>query len=233
MAVKKKTIQRKRKTYKRGPTNRGGVVVPYTSHAVIKGPNPIADQYQCTLTYSQEFTLTSTLGVSNNYVWRANSVYDVNYTSGSILQPRCFDQLSALYHRYMVTGVSYEIDFIPKYTNGVGAALSVTPHTTILTGTPIEHREAQFNKFCIVGIPNASGQRKLQGSLSVSKLFGVGYIRPRDEQYTGPVTDNPSKVGYINVSLQAIDQSTTVALEMVTRLRYNTIFYDRKLPAAS
>lgn len=83
----------KRKTSKAPITNRGfRLVSPYYSFPM---------QYQNKMRYAEVFTRSFTGGASTNYAFRANSLYDPNYTDTGN-QPLYFDQLTAIYDHFTV-----------------------------------------------------------------------------------------------------------------------------------
>lgn len=58
--------------------------------------------------YVDQFSIDPSTGLSNNYYFRANSIYDPNYT-GTGSQPSGHDEWSAFYKRYTVLGSKIKV----------------------------------------------------------------------------------------------------------------------------
>lgn len=89
---------------------------------------PFADKYRCNLRYCQ----TGSIDPSNTnfafHTFCVNSLYDPDTTGGGH-QPMGFDQLAAIYNRYLVTGAKLSCTFESRTaTTNQTAIVGVTTH---------------------------------------------------------------------------------------------------------
>ena len=68
----------------------------------MKPWSPFPYSHTCVVRYQQEFSINPAVGVSGDYVFSANGLYDPNIT-GVGHQPYGFDQLMVLFDHYTVT----------------------------------------------------------------------------------------------------------------------------------
>lgn len=194
----------------------------------------------------------SLIGASNPaaYVFRANSLFDPDFT-GVGHQPRGFDQLMALYERYVVTGVKVEAWFAPpipgesatqyipyiqfREISTVAAAntdLLESPNTVLGDGCFPSGRTSGS----ATGI-GTEGGKYLTCYFDIVKLKGHGKDRKTFESepdVAGSSSTNPVDQGYIHIGIMrnnafAVGGACTVAV----RLTYYGTFYQPLTPPES
>lgn len=114
--------RRRLRNKKRRPRRNYISRVPIANTAVVKMP------------YTQQISLNPGIGTTTYNVFRANSIFDPDY-SGTGHQPRSRDEYASLYENYTVLGAKVKATFIPNgynYVVGVGLnnAVATTPPST-------------------------------------------------------------------------------------------------------
>lgn len=181
-----------------------------------------------TMKYVDNFTITSTTGTPAHQVFRANSIYDPDFTGGGH-QPYLHDQMANLYNRYRVHACSIKVVF-QTTTSAIPAMLvvnadrdSAAPYTSGLFNIMEYNRRKAKYSF-------TSGY---QGEArAVVKMFKVSKdaLQCKDisdqEDASALFGGNPAEPWYYHVSLQAQNGASTVAGNMTVILKYYVELYD-------
>jgi len=151
-----------------------------------------------------------------NYVLRANSLFDPNYTaSGSTevnAQPKYFDTFSYLYNNYRVNKVSYKITFQNTAVTGAGcyAAINLYPDSAdadsnLNSGsmTYILAKECPTIQVRRLGNnAQGSGCVTFKGTLDIPKSFGVSKTKYLgDSGFEAQCNANPSRTLYLQLGI--------------------------------
>lgn len=127
-----------------------GATSKYYKRRVTSGPWPFSKLVK--LRYADKCTLvTDSVTGTNEYVFRANDLYDPDYT-GTGHQPRGFDQYMLMYKKFVVLGSKITARFtnLGGATNGdamVGISVATDAATVI---DIIDEMEARKSKFKIL-----------------------------------------------------------------------------------
>lgn len=165
--------------------------------------NPRADAFGLSnslttrLRYVENYTLTSNAGAASKQVMRMNSLFDPDFT-GTGHQPYYFDQLAALYGRYVVRGCKMTVEFsmIPSATTtvnpsapGLVAVVGESDGTTSTTLSTL--LELPSCKHTLIGGANGGANvKRLTLTFSPEKELGLPWS---DDTVTAGVGSNPSK----------------------------------------
>lgn len=177
---------------------------------------------QVILLYADTYTATTTF---SDRVFIANGMYDTN-NSGVGAQPTGFDQWMALYTKFEVLKLDYEI----KYYNLASAvvtecavypALSSSAFTSIL-----DVESVRGSKFAVCsgtsGIPSCT----LRGSVNIKEWIGR---TTASANFTGSATADPSTKVFLHVVVGSVDGVTNMNCQYRARFRFHAMFFSPQL----
>jgi hypothetical protein len=193
-------------------------VIPAPRHSFCNGYAP--DEMFVTFEYTDVISASAAAN-TYSYQWRANSLFDPNYTAtGS--QPVGFDEVSALYRSYLVYSADIETTLTCADTAGVAlVATAENPaylNTIVLGGTP----------GCRVGATVKNGPpAKFKTHVDVAKVYGLqpGSIDGNTD-YISSVSANPTKAVYWNVAFDTT--GATDVCTIVQKIRYHARMFQRQ-----
>lgn len=153
------------------------------------------------LVYTDTILLTSTGGVAfNTYTFRANSVYDPDWTGGGH-QPTRFDQLAAIYARYEVLKSKIRVQF----TTGDVTPTSTTSATgSWHVGVTCSGNATPAGTGTDPGYTLAESARSDHGALCTQMVRtctsewdrSLNGVVKHDDSLTSAVSGNPASEGY-------------------------------------
>jgi len=213
----RKTIRNKRRN----------IPMPRYYHRVqtrIPGTLGFPDTYICKLKYAEAFSINPG-SISGQYTYRANSLFDPDFTSGGH-QPHYYDQLSAIYTRYRVYGIRFEVSIM----NNAGTSPVqgvIIPNTEVFTvlslNRALEHpRAVRLPLLGVAGINTATSVFKM----STSTFLGLKPREILDKDYSAGIAENPQQIWYI-IFFVADVNSTNCNVSVVVNIEYLAEFYDR------
>lgn len=186
------------------------------------------------LRYAEEtVTLTPSMGSVATYSFRANSLFDPNY-SGVGHQPLTFDQIAVLYDHYTVTGAKIRAVFYcedASTTYGVVCGIKVDDNGGI-SGNMQNIMEHSRNTHWKHMRSNANGAGPamcmVTHTFSARKFFGIK--DPVDNETVGAsCTANPTDVAFFNIFYGHPDGLTTPpACRVDVFIEFNAIFAEPK-----
>ncbi|QBX89277.1 capsid protein [Apis mellifera virus-8] len=150
--------------------------------------------------YVETFTLTAT-GIPSGYTFRANSMFDPNFT-GTGHQPLYFDQYANLYNHYTVIGSKITFTFAaadnvyPPFQ--VAALLDDDGATATLLADAIAE-QTQGSKIVMMPADSATSVRKITLKFSAKKQFGGSVVN--NANLRGNATTNPAEQMYYIFSI--------------------------------
>ncbi len=154
-----------------------------------------------TLRYSTDFTLTSTAGAVATYVFRANDLYDPDYT-GSGHQPMGFDQMMQFYNHFCV--LKARIVVTAKNYGSVDCTVAVRQDADLTPITTID-RILEFGGLVTAELEVAGGfgaNKVLELTLDVPRLQGVSRSAvTADPNLRGDASSSPTEVSYFHVQI--------------------------------
>lgn len=180
--------------------------------------------------YDAFFTLTeATAGAGAIYSFRLNSLFDPDLTSTG-KQPLGFDQYAAIFSRYRVVKVSFDVtymgnDFTTPRPQRVG--FMVTPSSTV-PSDPEAWPAQLFSKSAVMASPNLKPPR-LASSISLPQIFGIKKSEFHDNDYASITGANPTRIAYLHVFNSGLSGSSgagAIAIAVVN-IRFHTEMFDR------
>lgn len=203
----------------------------------VSGNSILSSHVRMPHKYSEIFGLTYTGGTSTLGVYQFYMNYNEhpNYT-GTGHQPMGFDQMSALYNRYRVVGMSYTVTL----TNISGTyvaeyMLFYRPNMTITTD-PIAVREGTgVLARGVLGVTTSGSDTRFhKGYVSVARARGVP---PRnvytESDYQTILGSAPAFLPSFNIGVINQDAASTVTLRVHVDFKFHTIWSDRKILGTS
>lgn len=174
----------------------------------------------------------TSVSASSSVAWTyQSSMYDPYAPVGGH-QPMFFDQYAAMYRKYTVLGIAYDLQACTDGATTGPLVIIVTPSADSTPPTSISiARERPGSKEAIV---SNSYRARLKGYMSVAKTLGVNRRNVlNDDIYSALVTTNPSALA--NLFVQAFNTSGgyAVAVYITLRLTYYVRFFDPQDPAQS
>jgi len=186
------------------------------------------DRVSLKLKYVDRLDISTSAGVPYyNHIFRANSVYDPDYTATGH-QPLYFDQYSAIYDKYKVRGCRLDLDI--NNASGSNAidvsAVHSTVTTSFLTTTKlVEQTDSVVTKFCPV---SQQYPVKLRYYVKCNEGFGVSKSAyENDSVFSSIVSGNPASVLYLHTHFESLNYTSSVAANVLVRLTFYVDFYDR------
>lgn len=229
---KSRRYAKKKGTVKRTKAVRNkGTLIAKPSYGNIRQPFP--PRLFTALTYSERFSLTQLVGGTPGvYTFRANSLYDPNYT-GVGHQPRYFDTLcgadgtSAPYHHYRVHAVKV------KFTvwSLTGADGSFTGMLAIIPRQASASTVDSFDEMQERAYSRTKTIATLYSRPTVMKhyvknkvLLGHKDLQDVDE-CAAAYNNNPSEETYIDFVVCCVDPDNTITANASVQLTYFAEFY--------
>jgi hypothetical protein len=184
----------------------------------------LPERMDVALRYSQEVPLHASAGVAVSYVFRANDLYDPDYT-GTGHQPLGFDQLCLFYKRFFVTKSTCIMtpvwttvsNLIPGY---YGLAISDDGAKT--AGYTISNlcEQALVTKPQIGGITTLNLNHHARAAFSVKKFFGLkgGTL---DNDFACSAAASAARVGYYEAFQAPVGGNTVDIQYFLIQLDYH------------
>lgn len=172
------------------------------------------------LKYVQNFSLDATSGAGAIQVFRANSLYDPDYTSTGG-QPSNRDKIATLFDRYTVVGAKLKlyVNYLSSSTVTPAPRLVIhlseagTDLATVYAAGGIENVLEQpriTRNVRYLTIPNGSKPHVYTKTFSAKKFFGVRNI-VGVEPYTADIDNNPAEGAFFEVGAFSPDGSVNPA----------------------
>lgn len=202
---KKRKRTKRRKTYRANPRSLISMGVPSGMQTSRVG----------NLRYVEQLTLTaqSALGV---YVFRANSLFDPNFT-GTGHQPMGRDQWATLYNHYVVLGSKCKVTFCPQ---SVATTAMCGVYLTDTSGAPYTDSDyfQEARKGTTKLLSGVQGKKEtVITKYSAKKFFNVTNVNDNISRLGSGMESTPSEDAYFMVWIQdktAVAQAVTVIVEI-------------------
>lgn len=231
MAFKRRRVFRKRKPitrrfrrrFRRAKRNMGNIT---------KVNGPVPDQLYVKLKYSVNLTYQPAAGVSSQNTFRANSVFDPDFT-GAGAQPRYFDQYAALYNQYQVLACAakHEVSNIGAMPVYMATAWTDIDPTTLTLQNTVEQRFGKSHG--VIGALTGNGQRTIKSYMSMKKLHGFTNGMSQVDFLVSAVSGNPTDPSFHKVVVQPVDETSNASVTIRTTLTYYVKFFSLVNIAAS
>lgn len=182
----------------------------------------LAPSARVPLVYTGNYSLS--VGTPLN-IFRANSLYDPDY-SGIGAQPQGFDEMCALYGRYLVKGckMSAHCTYNPL---GVPVYFIIGFSRSDPTGLSLSDLLIQpYVRYTIMPDSSSNGStRRLSKYASIQTLFGRKTINTDDDEFCGTLGSDPSSVvfGFIGIFAVSGAPAGNVSVRVVLK-QYSEFF---------
>lgn len=199
MAYTKKRTFRKRKRTTRFRRKRTSTNYNPTS------ARPFADKYKFNMRYCMSGSLDASNTNFARHTFCVNSLHDPDAT-GTGHQPMGYDQLAAIYNRYLVTGAKIRVTFESRSDAANSTAIvGLTSHEnqTFYPSTLAEvHKLIEQGKTAYKYLGTSTGSRSLctlTRKVSMRKEFAVKDLIGNIEEYGGLVGADPNNGQYVSM----------------------------------
>jgi len=195
----------------------------------VRGEGGFPDEFNTKLVYCGSTTLTGSAAPSAQVI-NANSLYDPDDTNIGH-QPKYFDQLIAMYGRYLVHGIKYEVQF----NNGAStAAFGVVAFNEVDTSsrTVESLQENRYAQNVNLGAISGSSTATVKGYMSMAKLHGQAKLDNDPNQYA-TVSSNPTDRAFMFIKVSSCDGTSTANVYIKFKIVYYCKFKDLQDPGTS
>lgn len=242
MPYKRKTYgTRTRREAKRGfrPTDRMGPLTRRQAYGSIRVPRhttPFPPQYKIKLVYTGwvHDALAGNGTTSNSaYTFKLNSCYDpYDGVSGAYnIQPYFWDQISAIYKRYLVTSAKVEYQVNTPASN----AMVVLRPTTVST-SPSDFQLEESRPYATKRMVSGVGQPvKIKRYYPVYKIHGVSPNKVKnDDLFASTIGADPTLLMYLHVIQQNVTTAiTSNSMPFNIKITQYVTMFDRTIVSAS
>lgn len=226
-------VRRQRKTRRYSPYKKRRTVD--SVEAITQKLNPrqaiyaFPEQNVTKIRYSDIVTLTSSGGGIPKYVFNMNSCYDPDF-SGVGHQPIFWDQLTAVYGRYVVLGSKLKATFSPIANTNTTTQPSgpmiigiMTDHDTTTPTTLSTLIESSRSKSTFLN--NAMGGNNVKSmSVTYSPAISLG-VDKEDDQVHATTSASPSRAYYAHVFMSETGLATSSSCEVKIDIEYTVRLY--------
>jgi hypothetical protein len=180
--------------------------------------NFVPSRMGCVLRYCEEFKITTGgAGIIGYQEMRLNSVFDPNST-GAGHQPLGFDQLAAIYNRYVVKRCKYKV--LSFYGATVGRIATCCINNSLTPTTISELVERYEADLRYIG-----DQTKMVREVELWKFNGVNFeTYITDDRFSALITTNPSEIMNLIIAIDANNAAVTVYFTV--EMEYEIDFFD-------
>jgi len=178
------------------------------------------------LKYNEAIQLTPSTTALTNYQFRANSLYDPDYTSTGH-QPLYFDQIINIYDHYVVIGSKIKVT-CNRNTSSANAArvcIYLNDDVSIGPSSLVTASEQSTGKVTSVGVVDTV-PLYLSLGFSSKKIFGPNPLA--NANLKGSATTNPSEEAIFTILCQSTAASGSAIVEMFVEIEYTAIFFELK-----
>lgn len=185
------------------------------------------------LRYAQEIVLPGTSNGIVQHQFRANSVYDPDFT-GVGHQPMNYDRWAALYDHYTVMSSKCKVtptavgtsNVIPGYvgimiSTDSGGTSTLSNVTSLFENKLISHK--WLNPGNITGFALNPNSKGITSYFNAKRIFGV--VNPEDgAAYGALISTNPARDAYFNVYIASVSGNTPANITALVEMEYTVLF---------
>jgi len=197
-------------------------------------PSGMTKEKRVTLRYCQKVDVSTTTGLLGSHVWRANSLYDPNYTDVTLdHQPMGFDTWASLYNHYTVESATitavWAID--DAINNCYASGIYLTDTGTVPYTDHTQYKEARKGsvKYCV---GRAVTPMITKASYDAKRFFNISDVKDNTHRIGAIVTANPTDDAYFVCWVQGLNASSE-QFQCVVTIDYNCVFSEPKDPIQS
>ncbi len=201
--------------------NNGGLSA--TGSGLVLSRNPFPARNRVRLTYCEVYSLTPSASTLSSVYYYQTSLYDPRGSVGGH-QPLYFDQLAAIYSRYRVIGVDYNISVSTAGPAGGTLYFVASPQATFETSVELLEERPLVARTVYNGY---GGQRTLKGHVTPWSVAGVSKQRyMMDDQYAATVGANPGIMIYMTPYLYVGPAGGAASTEMRVEFIFHAEFFE-------
>lgn len=193
------------------------------------------DEIVTTLSYVDEKHLaSSTFG---DWVFKANSLYDPDFSVILNPQPYYYDQLSAVYANYEVLSSHVTLEIVNQSTTDNVYLVSTFTNQNPVGLLYAQLQETPYAKTRVIGPSVGKGITTWGHGISYTKLIGQKDIKQKDDQIgklggLGIGTD-PADLIYFCLAAFSVDGLTNLNLYCRARWKFKVRVFNREISALS
>lgn len=198
----------------------------------VKSFSPFPNKYFCKMTYGENVILTAgTAGVYGlESVFRLNSLYDPDF-AGVGHQPYGYDQMGALYRRYLVTAVSITLVFSDPSEDGLLIGCSLQPSNSVFTLTGASNNQLKEKPQMITRMLNDSGEQNciIKQFMPLHRLEGLHKFQwsANLAEYASDYNANPTRSPYLRVACASARNTSGATVMFRPLIKFYCQWYDR------
>jgi len=186
---------------------------------------PLSMRFKTKVRYADSILMNAGASTPATYVFRANSLYDPDYT-GVGHQPYSFDQLISLYDHACVQTAKLSVSIANTYGYPINIGISVADSAT--PPASIEIMREQALSRCQLLSTQASGYVKpIAHKVDVARFFGLTQntlLASREHQCTASA--NPTEVVYFILLLQGQGNDDPTPMYAHVTLEFDVTFIE-------
>jgi len=206
-----------------------------TTTMFSNGPQFCPDRALVKLSFGQTITRSATAGFLN-YIYRANSIYDPQFTVGGATV-QGLQEWSAFYSKYRVHASSIQIT-VDNSVIGTGCyyALVPSPDATlpILSGPSEFDLLPRAKSGFVSGSTGGIAVNRMKHFITTAASAGVRRSHVKDEDDFAALTNaNPAFPVYWHVLLASTSSGINTAFVLNVKIKYYVEFFGRKQPIAT
>lgn len=195
---------------------------------IVKGPNIIPDRYVCKMPYVFTTTITSVSGAIGTNIYRGNGPYDPLQPVGGD-QPLGYDQLSALYNRYYVSGCAINVTVLPNTedTSSICDMVLFPSSGTVVSANNDQNAEQPYSRRIFTNLASSRGTQ-INHYMSTASMYGISKEKARaDDAYTALNSTTPVNQWYWLLNAQSPDRTSSEVYIYKVKITYYVEWYDR------
>lgn len=175
--------------------------------------------------YSGTYALASTGGSVALQAFRANSLYDPDYT-GTGSSSKYYATMATIYNTYLVTKTWYEVEFVGSASAIMDCGVFfldtyVTPTSVVDVGN------YEFGQVGLCTLSVGTGFKKFSGAIDIARVHGMTDIQQDPNNYTS-YGSNPNDVVWLTVCSQPVDAASTASMYVRVRIVQEATWRDLK-----
>lgn len=194
------------------------------------------DRLQTKLHYCDVVLLSASAGSPGLYQFRMNSLFDPDYSNVGH-QPQWYDQLSAVYNYYTVTGSKITATFVPNHVADTEAndkgpyivGITTVPGTNAFVAANYPALLEDGNSVTSIIVDKQGGNNKATLTNTFSPLRDLS-LSPTDEGLRISTTANPLSANTLWANLWCLDMNEAASqdVSVMVKIEFNCVFSSRK-----
>lgn len=197
--------------------------------------HPLPQRFLTKMVYADQYTLNTPGNFTSNFgteqAFRLNSMYDPDFTGGGH-QAYGWDQIAAMYNKYLVHAVFIDVMFCDPTTDGIVCGVQLQPpnDTNTISTRGLAHVREMPN--VIIRQVNDSGSQRTMAKAYVplTKLYGVKkhVVEANLSQYSSVVSGSPAIQTYMKLAIADLQATGSAkSVQALVKITFYVELYDR------